>query len=187
MQASSSARGSTMITGVEVTRTSALQGGAWDDVLTLCSAAYDEDTAPYFADIGPGTHFLLRDAGVLVSHAMLVTRTLIAASEPPMVTAYVELVATRPSHQRRGFATQLMRALAGAVAMYDIGALSPFDVAFYARLGWEPWRGPLSMRTSTGLVATPDEEVMVLRGPRTPTTLTLDEPLSIEWRRGEVW
>jgi hypothetical protein len=53
-------------------------------------------------------------------------------------------------------------------------------------LGWELWRGPLATRTDAGLVPTPDEEVMILRLARTPA-LSLDEPLSVEWRVGEVW
>jgi hypothetical protein len=34
---------------------------------------------------------------------------------------------------------------------------------------------------------TPDEQVMVLRLPRTPAGLSLDAPLSAEWREGEFW
>jgi aminoglycoside 2'-N-acetyltransferase I len=59
-------------------------------------------------------------------------------------------------------------------------------VGGYARLGWELWRGPLFVRTDAGLMPTPDEEVMILRLPRT-TPLDLDSPLSAEWREGELW
>jgi len=59
--------------------------------------------------------------------------------------------------------------------------------AFYARLGWECWRGPLSVRVGARLVPTPDEEVMALRLPRTPTPLDLSLPLAVSWRLGDVW
>jgi hypothetical protein len=35
-------------------------------------------------------------------------------------------------------------------------------------------------------VDTPDERVMILSLPQTPS-LDLDLPLSVEWREGEVW
>ena len=44
-----------------------------------------------------------------------------------------------------------------------------------------------AIRTAGGLEATPDETVMILRLPGTPTDLDLDAALSAEWRRGEPW
>ncbi len=57
---------------------------------------------------------------------------------------------------------------------------------YYERLGWELWCGPLAIRTERGLVATPGEEVMILRLSKTPA-LDLDHRLTAEWRQGEVW
>ena len=70
---------------------------------------------------------------------------------------------------------------------FELAALSPSAVEFYTRLGWELWRGPLFVRTPAGPEPTPDEEVMVRRTPHTPAGLSLDLPLSVEWREGEVW
>jgi aminoglycoside 2'-N-acetyltransferase I len=82
----------------------------------------------------------------------------------------------------------LLRALVPLLADYDVGALSPSDPAFYERLGWELWRGPLSVRTATGLEASDSEEqAMILRLPRTPEALDLTAPLSVEWRPGDAW
>ena len=92
--------------------------------------------------------------------------------------------ATAPDRQGRGYASAIMRRLAAAIGDWSLGALSPSDASFYARLGWERWRGPLSIRTADGPLATPDEEVMILRLPATPP-LDLDAPLSAEWRAGE--
>jgi predicted N-acetyltransferase YhbS len=102
-------------------------------------------------------------------------------------TGYIELVATDPQWQGHGFASALLRAAVADLAAFELGALSPSDDAFYSRLGWERWRGPLSVRLGSTAEPTPDEEIMVLRTPRTPPWLTLDMPLSCEWREGEVW
>ena len=155
-------------------------------LLAMCDAAYGEPTRPYLDDIGPGEHLLGLCDGVPVSHLMWVTRRLQLAGMAPLRTAYVELVATAPEAQGRGYATRLLEAVPGLVAEYELAALSPATEGLYARLGWRFWRGPLSIRTETGLMPTPDEQIMVLRLPRTPP---LDDtlPLSAEWRPGEVW
>jgi GNAT superfamily N-acetyltransferase len=156
-------------------------------VLELCKVAYDEDLTRYLADIGPGLHALARADGALVAHAMIVPRQLETAGHV-LTTAYVELVATHPDARRRGYGSAVLRALAGRMDAYDIGALSPSDARFYARLGWELWRGPLCVHTNDEVVQSPpDERVMVLRLPRTPTELDFKVPLSVEWRPGEVW
>ena len=58
--------------------------------------------------------------------------------------------------------------------------------SFYARLGWERWRGPTAMRADDGLVPTPDDTVMILR---TPTTPALDTAalLIADYRAGQPW
>ncbi|HEY1011580.1 MAG TPA: GNAT family N-acetyltransferase [Herpetosiphonaceae bacterium] len=155
------------------------------EVLRLCSAAYEEDFEPYLRYSGP-VHVLGYRGAALVSHAMWVTRWLQAGDGPPLRTAYVEAVATEPGEQGRGYASALLRQLAAAIGDFDLGALSPSDAAFYRRLGWEAWRGPLAIRTDAGLLPTPEEEVMILRLPRTGP-LDLGAPLSAEWREGELW
>lgn len=157
------------------------------EILDLCEHAYGEPMASYLADIGPGTHLLGRIAGRLVSHLLVVPRQLDLGAGAPLETAYLELVATRPGYQRRGYAGALLRALPALVGSFSVAALSPVDSGFYARFGWERWRGPLAVRTPGGLVSTPEEEIMILRLPRTPAGLDLDGPASIEWRPGEVW
>jgi hypothetical protein len=157
------------------------------EITELCTEAYGEDFTGGFALLGPGVHVIGRSEGRVVSHAMWVVRDLQPASGGPLRTAYVEAVATRPMLQRRGFATEVLCRVAGEIDDYDLGALSPSDPRFYARLGWETWRGPLFIRTGAGLEATPDEAVMILRTGRTPADLNLDAALSAEWRPGEVW
>jgi len=176
---------------LERRRTPELRTDERHDLLRLCAEAYGEDLTPYLEWIGDGVHLIGREAGELVSHLMVVERALQpmlpAAAGPVLRTGYVELVATHPRWQGHGFASALMRAAAEDLAAFELGALSPSDAAFYARLGWEPWRGPLSVRRGATTEATPDEEIMVLRTPRTPHWLTTDMPLSCEWREGEIW
>ena len=107
-----------------------------------------------------------------------------------MRTAYVEAVATAPGHQRKGLATAVLQRLVDVVAAdpsWQLAALSPSDAAFYERLGWELWRGPLAIRHDGRLEPSPDDEqVMIQRLPRTPP-LDTTALLTAEWREGELW
>lgn len=172
---------------IEIIETAALDNIRRDEILTLRRDAYQEDLAGYLAKIGPGVHLLGCVENQLVSHAMFVERWLQRANGQLLRTAYVELVATRPEAQRRGHAGALMRRLAQEIAAFDIGGLSPTDERIYDRLGWETWRGALLVRCGTNAVVSGDEGLMILRLPRTPADLSLDEPISIEWRSGEIW
>ena len=68
------------------------------------------------------------------------------------------------------------------------GALGTGVQGFYERLGWIIWRGPTLVRTETGPQPTPDDDgyVIVLPTPAIPRP-DITEPLSCEWRPGDVW
>ena len=186
-------------------------------VYNLCARAYPgENLDPLWAAYAADFHAIGWIADLPVSYAMVVTRWLQAGAGPLLRTAYVELAATLPEFQGRGYATALMQRLAAAIAAddYDLAALCQADTQLYAWLGWEYWRGPLFIRrppegwpaeakaadrdrdTDTAadlsaatdeLLPTPEERVMLLRLPPTPP-LDLDLPLSAEWRPGgELW
>jgi aminoglycoside 2'-N-acetyltransferase I len=156
-------------------------------VLDLCCRAYeDAEIASLYATFDSPTHVIGYLGTSVVSHALWVTRRLQAGGGPLLRTAYVELVATEPVLQHRGFATQVMLQLQQAIQDYDLGALWPNFPDWYRRLGWTAWRGPLFIRAKEGRIATPDDRVMVLKLPRTPA-LDLDVALSAEWRPGELW
>jgi aminoglycoside 2'-N-acetyltransferase I len=157
-------------------------------IIELGTQAFEQDYDALLAPLHGATHVLGRLGGQLVAHALWVTRWLQAGTLPIMRTAYIEGVATERAHRNRGFATTVMRRVATEIHDFDLAALSPFSVAWYARLGWEPWRGPLYIRTRHGRLRTPafDGRVMILRLPNTPV-LDLDAPLCAEWREGELW
>ncbi len=167
--------------------TGMLTSAVWSALIPLCDAAFHEDTGPYFAAIGPGEHLLTWSGSTLVSHLMWVPRWLQPAGHPPMRTAYVEMVATAGPHRGRGHATRLLEMFPPLVVDFELAALSPATEGLYQRLGWRYWRGPLSTRRDDRITPDPEERVMLLPLPRTPSDLDWDSGLSVEWRAGEVW
>jgi aminoglycoside 2'-N-acetyltransferase I len=155
-------------------------------VVVLCDAAYGCATQPMFDELGAGHHLLGRSDGVLVSHLMWITRWLQPAGLAPLRTAYIEMVATHPTHHGRGHASRLLEHLVPYAADYEVAALSPATEGLYRRLGWRLWEGPLFTRKDGHAVPTPYERVMVLVGPHSPD-LDFRVALSVEWRPGEVW
>lgn len=172
---------------ISVVPSAALDAATRAAVVLLCDAAYEEATAPYFADVGPGLHLLAHADGTLVAHLLLVDRTLETTGGLALHTAYVELVATAPTAQGRGHASALLREVPRLAVAHDLAALSPSDPAFYARLGWTSWAGPLGVRRPTGVTWLADETVMILRTPRTPAALDMTHGLTCEWRPGDAW
>ncbi|WP_390349730.1 GNAT family N-acetyltransferase [Variovorax boronicumulans] len=157
-------------------------------ILALCSDAYEEDFAPHFELLHAATHVLAMVRGEVVSHAAWVPRQLrLSAKRIPLSCAYVEAVATPIRLQRRGLGSMVLRAIDQLLDTYDIAALSPSEPRFYARLGWEMWRGPLYYLKGDERVHTPDEEVMIRRLRRSPAYLDLRQELESDWREGDVW
>lgn len=155
------------------------------EIIELCSRAYEEDFASLFDDFAATTHVLAAVGGRWVSHALWIERPLFY-NGARLRSAYVEAVATEPACQRRGYASAVLSALAQAIRAFDIGALSPTDPAFYARLGWELWQGGLFFELDGQQYPTPEEAVMVLRLPNTPP-LDVHGTLTAPWRKGDIW
>ena len=144
----------------------------------------DEDWDHMFG----GVHFVMEDAGRLVSHASVIERELHTGGHR-LQTGYVEGVATSPSHRRRGLGSRVMRAVGTFIdETFELGALGTGLVTFYERLGWIVWEGPTGVRTSEGVVPTPEEDGSILVR-LTPATPELDRaaPISCEWRPGDAW
>jgi aminoglycoside 2'-N-acetyltransferase I len=158
-------------------------------IIQVCIAAHqEEDFKNLFSYIpSGGRHFMAYRGEQLVSHAVVTTRWLQPDGQPVLKTAYVDAVATLPAYQGQGYGTAVMQHLASNVADYEIACLETEHPAFYERLGWELWRGPLAGRSEQGLIPTPDQTgIMILRLERTPA-LDLDGALTIESQGGRIW
>jgi GNAT superfamily N-acetyltransferase len=173
---------------IVIARAAELGGDTIANILALAHRAYGRDLSSYYFHFSDPTHVIGYVDGTIVTHALWVTRWLQVLGGRPMRTAYVEMVATEPVEQRRGFAAAVMRALVDAVQDYDFAALCPDDraVHLYEGLGWRFWEGALAIRTDEGLLPTPTERVMFLVLPRTPH-LDRELPLSAEWRPDDLW
>jgi aminoglycoside 2'-N-acetyltransferase I len=158
------------------------------EAIDLCRIAYGEDLTEGFESVGASVHVMIRDGDSLVSHAMWCTRWLQVDDQPLLKTAYVEAVATHPQYRNRGLASRIIRRLVAEIpADFQLAALCPATIPLYERLGWRRWLGTLSARMPNGeLVATPDEIVLIHELPERPP-IDVRRPLSVEWRRGEVW
>ena len=135
-----------------------------------------------------GRHALVTLDGLIVAHAALVERALVAGSER-LNAGYVEGVATAPDYRNLRHASNAMRAVSQIIdEEFDLGGLSTGVPGFFERLGWERWRGQTFVDGPDGRTRTPEDDdgVMVRR---TRRTLDLDatSDLVCEWRRGEVW
>jgi aminoglycoside 2'-N-acetyltransferase I len=173
---------------IHVAPSAELSGQSRDEILALCDRAYGEDLRAAFHSFSDPIHVFATVDGAIVSHALWVTRWLAPGGSSPLRTAYVEAVATDPAHEGRGLASAVMRTLVSQVARFQLAALCPSDRghALYSRLGWEEWIGPLLIRQGSALIETPDESVMIYRLPGSPP-VNLEDPLSAEWRPGELW
>jgi aminoglycoside 2'-N-acetyltransferase I len=135
-----------------------------------------------------GTHFVLDLDGILITHASVVEREIQIAGRV-LRTGYVEAVATAPDRERAGFGSVVIEAVTSFIGgSFELGVLGTGRHHFYERFAWETWAGPAFVRTSDGPLRTPDDEgyLMVLRTPTSPR-FELTEPISCEWRPGDVW
>jgi aminoglycoside 2'-N-acetyltransferase I len=175
---------------VNVFKTEELDLDTRSAIIDLCIAAHqEEDFKNLFSYIpSGGLHFLGFQEKHLVSHAVVTTRWLQPEGYPLLKTAYIDAVATLPSHQGQGRGSAVMRYLANTIDHeYEIACLETERAGFYERLGWEVWRGPLAGRSEQGLIPTPEQKgIMVLRLSQTPP-LDLDAALTIECQADRIW
>jgi aminoglycoside 2'-N-acetyltransferase I len=173
-------------TELVVIPTGALTQSTRAAITAMCTRAFDQDFASLFDFVTDSMHVLAYRDGTLIGHACWATRWLEPAGYAPIRTAYVDAVATDPAFQGRGVGSVVVERLVAEIQGYDLGGLSTRRVSFYARLGWERWRGPTAMRMGDGLVPTPEDTVLILRTPTTPplTTATL---LIADYRAGQAW
>src|SRR6266487_526240 len=164
-------------------RTEELNAETRASIIHVCRTAHQKDDFTHLFSYIPsgGIHVLAYREQELVSHAVATTRWLQPEGLPLLRTAYVDAVATLPAYQGQGIGSSVMRHLASLLSDFEIACLETDRVSFYARLGWEEWRGPLAGRTATELLPTPDQKgIMILRLARTPA-LDIHGLLTIEY------
>ena len=171
-------------------RTEELDANARNAIVNLCVLAHQEEDFKNLFSYVPsgGLHFLAFQGQQLVSHALVTTRWLQPEGQSLLKTAYVDAVATLPTHQGQGYGSALMRHLAGTIdSEYVIACLETERVEFYEPLGWQIWRGPLAGRSKQGLIPTPEQNgIMILRLSQTPA-LNLTSTLTIECQEERIW
>ena len=171
---------------IKIIPKSQLSPARYAEIVALCSDAFEENYTPYLESFVDATHIVGYTQNRIVCHALWITRWLQIGDDPLIRTAYVEGVATDQNYRGYGYATAVMRRLVNEITDFEIGALSPAETSLYDRLGWQYWQGPLFHRKAGKRIPDPEEEVMIYRLPQTPK-IDFSQPLSIEWREGEVW
>ncbi len=135
-----------------------------------------------------GVHALVWEGDELIGHASVVMRRMLHDGRA-LRCGYVEAVAVRADHQRRGHGGTLMEAVERVIhGAYDLGALGGTEegAPLYLRRGWQVWQGPLFALTPDGVVRTADVDgwVYVLQS---SAPLDLSGELRCDWRDGDVW
>jgi aminoglycoside 2'-N-acetyltransferase I len=135
-----------------------------------------------------GVHALIREGDELIGHASVVMRRLLYDGRA-LRCGYVEAVAVRADHQRRGHGGTLMEAVERVIrGAYDLGALGGTDegAPLYRRRGWQLWQGPLFALTPSGVIRSADVDGAVYVLP-VSVSLDLAGKLTCDWRDGDVW
>ncbi len=165
---------------------SALTRAQANDVITLCSEVFRLDYSFYMNLDYERVHVLGYAGSRLVAHALWLTRRLRIEAGPWLAAADVEGVATHADYRGRGYGLAVMRHVQQEIGDFDLGVLSPSHADWYERLGWVRWQGPLYILKDDGVLATPDDCVLVYRTPRSGD-FDVRASLTGEWRPFELW
>ena len=176
------------MTDVVTAHTSDLDEATRASARLLLYDVFDDMTEHDWEHSLGGIHALVWAGGELVGHASLIQRRLLHGGRA-LRAGYVEGVAVRADHRRRGHGAAMMTALERvARRAYDVGALGASDegAEFYVSRGWQLWRGPSSALTPTGVRRTEEDDggiyVLQMGAP-----LDLAGELTCDWRDGDVW
>src|SRR5215472_16080780 len=100
-----------------------LLSSEWQEIIEVCTEAYEENFAQVLALFPDAIHVLARLGDKLVSHACWVTRWLQPDGLLLLKTGYVEAVATAPAYQGRGIGSKVMQRVADEIQDYMLGGL----------------------------------------------------------------
>jgi aminoglycoside 2'-N-acetyltransferase I len=172
-----------------VFRTTEASSSRLADIRRLMDVAFDGGfTDDDWEHTLGGWHVVMVEDDVVISHAAVVTRVLVAGTQP-LRTGYVEGVATAKSKMGQGFGSHAMAIVTEIVRRdYEFGALGTGRHSFYERLGWERWQGPTFVQDGDELLRTEEDDngIMVLRfGPS--EEIDLAARLVCRSRSGDDW
>jgi aminoglycoside 2'-N-acetyltransferase I len=177
------------VTEVRTAHTAELDGATLGAARALLDAVFGDDmTDDDWEHALGGIHALVWEGNDLIGHASVVQRRLLHGGRA-LRTGYVEGVGVRANRRGRGHGAAMMDALERVVrSAYVLGALGATDEAadFYTARGWQPWRGPTSVLTPTGVKRTAGDDGAVYVFPVT-APLDLSGELTCDWRDGDVW
>lgn len=176
------------MTDVRVAHTADLSPAELAATRLLLDDAFDGDFSDDDWDhtLG-GMHALAWSGDTLVGHAAVVQRRFLYRDRA-LRTGYVEGVAVHGDHRRHGIGAAVMAPLERIIrAAYQLGALASTEMAlpFYTARGWQLWRGPSSVLAPDGTHRTEDDDGGIFVLPVTEVDLT--DPLTCDWRDGDVW
>lgn len=170
--------------------TSDLTGQELTEVRELLDAAFDEDFGEEdFEHALGGMHVLLREDGRLVAHGSVVQRRVLHRGRA-LRAGYVEAVAVRADHRRRGLGGRVMAELERIIGRaYVLGALSASEdgAGLYERRRWQVWGGRIGVLGPGGPERLPGEEGSTYLW--VPPGGVLPDPsgrLDFDWRNGDV-
>jgi len=174
------------MTSLRTGHTADLDAAALAAARALLFSVFDGMTDADWEHALGGMHALAWDGAELIGHASVIQRRLVHQGRA-LRAGYVEAVGVRADRRGRGAALMAAaeRIIRGA---YDLGALGTTEEArgFYAARGWQPWQGPTSALTPSGIqrTAEDDDAIYVL-----PVSVPLDlaGELTCDWRGGDVW
>lgn len=146
----------TRMAEIRTAHTADLDAAARAAARALLDDVFDDMTDHDWEHALGGIHAMAWQEDELVGHASLIQRRVLHGGRA-LRTGYVEGVAVRADRRRLGHGAALMRTLEQvARGAYDLAALGATDEAanFYSTRGWQPWRGPTSALTPTGIERT---------------------------------
>lgn len=177
-------------TTVEILHTSQLDAAVLDSVHALLVDVFqgDFDATDWEHALG-GMHVLVREDEQLVGHGAVVQRRVLHRGRA-LRCGYVEAIGVRADRRRRGFGAVIMSAVNELVrGGYELGALGASDdgAPLYRDFDWKLWAGQTRALSPDGIVSTTTDTsgaLMVL-----PVSVELDasQPLTCDWRDGDVW
>jgi aminoglycoside 2'-N-acetyltransferase I len=173
---------------IRIAHTSDLAAATLEQARALLYAVFDDMTEDDWEHALGGMHALVWEGDELIGHASVIQRRMLHGGRW-LRTGYVEGVGVRADRRRSGHGAAMMDALAGVVrGAYELGALAATEdgAGLYTALGWQRWRGRLSVLAPGGIERTEEDEGAIYVLP-VSAPVDVSGELTCDWRDGDVW